>query len=35
MRNTVIARRYARALLNLALEKQSLATVRADLHELP
>ena len=34
MRNTVIARRYARALLNLALEQQALTPVRADLREL-
>ena len=34
MRNTVIARRYARALLNLALEQQVLTPVRADLREL-
>ena len=34
MRNTVIARRYARALLNLAVEHHALAAVRADLHEL-
>ena len=34
MRNTVIARRYARALLGLALEQQELAPVRADLLEL-
>ena len=34
MRNTVIARRYARALLGLALEQQALAPVRADLLEL-
>ncbi|MCX7005858.1 MAG: ATP synthase F1 subunit delta [Kiritimatiellaeota bacterium] len=34
MRNIVIALRYARALLNLALAQQSLAPVRADLREL-
>jgi F-type H+-transporting ATPase subunit delta len=34
MRNTVIARRYARALLRLALEQQALEPVRADLREL-
>ena len=34
MRNTVIARRYARALLGLALAQQALAPVRADLLEL-
>ena len=34
MRNTVIARRYARALLSLALDQQALAPVRADLLEL-
>jgi F-type H+-transporting ATPase subunit delta len=34
MRNTVIARRYARALLRLALDQQAVAPVRADLREL-
>jgi len=34
MRNTVIARRYARALLRLALDQQALTGVRADLREL-
>ena len=34
MRNTVIARRYARALLSLALDQQAVAPVRADLLEL-
>lgn len=34
MRNTVIARRYARALLQLAVEHHALAEVRSDLREL-
>ncbi|TAN37365.1 MAG: ATP synthase F1 subunit delta [Verrucomicrobia bacterium] len=34
MRNTVIARRYARALLNLASEQQALDTVRSEMREL-